>query len=102
MENELLPLALLLLLQMVMGIVATSVINKFTGMPWLLSSRGEPKDFAGTSGGRMDRARNNGFEAIVVFAPTVLVLVALGASTGTTVTAAWIFLLTQFVVGCRS
>ena len=88
MDTELLPLAALVGSQLVLGLVATYCVSRVTGAGWVLGSRGVDADLGGTLAGRMARARVNGFEAIVYFAPIVFLLEAGDGSTVTTVTAA--------------
>lgn len=92
MANELLPLSLLILLQLFLGLLATLAVARETGMAWLFSSRGDLPGFRDTFGGRLDRARANGFEALILFAPLCLMLGLSGGSTPATVACAWIFL----------
>lgn len=97
MENELLPLAILIALQLIMGLLTTAIIGKFTGSDWLLSSRGKEVDYRATLADRLERARNNGFEAIILFAPIVVILVMTSASNSSTVAAAWVYVIARTV-----
>ena len=90
--TELLPLSLLILVQLIMGLVATLAVGKAVGLNWLYSSRSEHADYRNSLEGRLDRARNNGFEALIVFAPLCLLLALSGSSTTSTVLSAWVFL----------
>lgn len=91
MTPEIAALAVLVLMQMILGLVATGCVGNETGNAWLFSSRSEAKDFRATLGGRMDRARNNGFEAITLFAPVALALAVSGQANGATAVAAWVY-----------
>lgn len=91
MGSEITALTVLILMQMVGGLVATAAVGQVVGTQWLLSSRNDEVSYRGSVGGRLDRARSNGFEAIILFAPAVLILTVTGTSTQSTVTAAWVF-----------
>lgn len=91
MTPELTALAVLILMQMILGLAATAFVSKEVGNAWLFSSRNEAKEYRATLGGRMERARNNGFEAIALFAPLALALAVSGTATSATATAAWVY-----------
>jgi len=97
MSGELLALAVLILLQMAFSLVATAAVGQITGTKWLLGSRGETKGYSNTFAGRLDRARSNGFEALILFTPTVFVIWASGHSTSISVNAAWVFVVARVV-----
>ncbi|MEO1562850.1 MAG: MAPEG family protein [Pseudomonadota bacterium] len=93
--SELLPLSLLILVQLILGLGATLAVGKAVGLNWLYSSRSENADYRNSLGGRLDRARNNGFEALILFAPLCLLFAFSGSSTTSTVLAAWVFLVAR-------
>lgn len=55
--TEILPLAVLVLMQLLMGLVATAAVGKSAGVAWLLSSRREAITYRQSLGGRLDRSR---------------------------------------------
>lgn len=91
MTSEVTALTVLVLLQMIFGLVATAFIGQKTGVGWLLGSRGSQPDYRAGLAGRMERARNNGFEALTLFAPTVFIVMSSGAASDLTANAAWTF-----------
>jgi uncharacterized MAPEG superfamily protein len=92
MTPELTALATLVVVQIVFGFAVTGLVSTRTGTGYLLSSR-EQADVDLSSGlvGRMHRARVNGFEALVYFTPTVVVVELSGAATPATAALAWAF-----------
>ena len=97
METEIVPLAALIIWQLVLGLWATSVIGMHVGSDWLLSSRGTAPEFRDSLAGRLDRARSNGFEAITLFAPIALALAVTETSTASTILCAWAYLVARVV-----
>jgi len=101
MAGELQALGILVLIQMAYGLIAAAAIGRTTGTNWLLSSRETLPDYRKGLAGRMERARNNGFEALAVFTPAVAIVAISGSSSATTVTAAWVFVAARIVYfGC--
>ena len=95
MQTELFPLALLILMQVVLGLVATYFVGRKNGVQFLFSSRGSEAALGDSLAGRLHRARANGFECITYFAPVALLLVVGDLSTPSTAAAAWIFLVAR-------
>ncbi len=97
MTSEVTALAVLVLLQMLFGLVATAFIGQKTGVGWLLGSRGSQPDYRAGLAGRMERARNNGFEALILFGATVYIVSSSGSASVLTANAAWTFVVVRFV-----
>lgn len=101
MRAELAALGVLLLIQVAQGVWAAAVIGRVTGAKWLLGSRENPPDYSRGLAGRLDRARSNGFEALIMFTPVVMLAVLSGQSSAFTAWAAWVFVAARVVyIGC--
>ena len=74
---------------------ATGMMTQL-GMGYLLSSRDEHRTVKGISG-RLDRALNNSITAMVLFAPAVLILTVMQATSNQTLLAAQAFLIARVV-----
>lgn len=97
MMTELAALGVAVLLQMVIGIAATVSVGQVAGADWLLSSRHKAVDFGGSLAGRVARARDNGFEALILFAAAVALVALSNASSHLTVQAAWTFVVARVI-----
>lgn len=95
--TELAALGVAVLFQMVLGILATVSIGQFAGADWLLSSRDKAVDFGSTAAGRLARARDNGFEALILFTAAVALVALSGASNDLTIQAAWAFVVARVI-----
>jgi uncharacterized MAPEG superfamily protein len=91
MTTELAALGVAVLFQMVLGILATVSIGQVAGADWLLSSREKAVDFGTTAAGRLARARDNGFEALILFTAAVAMVALTSSSSDLTIQAAWTF-----------
>ncbi|UWR21701.1 MAPEG family protein [Sulfitobacter sp. S190] len=91
--QALIAYALLVLLTIVWQ--ATGALGQF-GITYLMSARDEGRVATGVSG-RVERAMGNSITAMVLFAPAVLLIVALDASTPASRLAAIAFLIARIV-----
>ena len=91
MSGELAALGALVVMHMIFSLIATAAIGQKTGTAWLLSSRSAEQDYHNSMAGRLDRARSNGFEALILFIPAILLVEATNSTSSLTVYAAWIF-----------
>ena len=66
------------------------------GVSYLLSARDEARSASGTTA-RLDRAQNNAIQAMVLFAPAILILAIKGAFSDTTILAAQVFLIARVI-----
>lgn len=97
MTTELAALGVAVLFQMVLGILATVAIGQVAGTDWLLSSRHKAADLGSTAAGRLARARDNGFEALILFTAAVALVSLSAASNDLTIKAAWTFVLARVI-----
>lgn len=95
--TELAALGMAVLFQMVIGIAATVAIGRVAGADWLLSSRHTAAELGSSAAGRLARARDNGFEALILFTAAVALVVLSNASSGLTVQAAWTFVVARVI-----
>ena len=79
---------LLTILQLFAAVIAAQMQ---VGLPYLLSPRDTAINLTGIAG-RLQRASNNMFTALTLFAPAILLLHAQGGFTATTLLAAQVFL----------
>jgi uncharacterized MAPEG superfamily protein len=101
MTSELASLGVLVLVQMALGLWTQAMVGKVTGTKWLLSSRETARDHRQGIAGRLDRAQRNGYEALILFTPAVVLVVLSGQSTTLTAYAAWAFVVARLIyVGC--
>ena len=88
MTPELTVLALLGLWHAVTLSAYAVAANLQVGTGYALSSRDEARRLTGLAG-RLQRALQNGTEALVFFAPAALIVAVTGQSTGVTAACAW-------------
>lgn len=91
MTPELLVLTLALLLQVVQYLLLSVTANLQLGPRYTTSPRDEPRPLTGIPG-RLLRALNNHFEALILFAPAVLLVTLTDQSTPFTAACAWTYL----------
>jgi len=91
MTPELLVLTLALLLQVVQYVLLSVTANLQLGTRYTTSPRDEHKPLTGIPG-RLLRALNNHFEALILFTPAVLIVTLTGQSGGFTAACAWVYL----------
>ena len=96
MTPELTVLALAVLLQVGQYMIFSITANLQVGVGYALSPRDEHRPLTGLAG-RLERTLRNHFEALMLFAPVVLVVTASGQSSGLTATCAWLFLAARVV-----
>ncbi len=97
MTSELTALGALVLVHMVLGLAAAVCIGQITGSKWLLGSRDTLPDYRKGLAGRLERARNNGFEALILFTPAVAMVTLSGTASTMTGYAAWTFVATRVI-----
>ncbi len=91
MPPELTILALAALLQFAQLAITVVLSDLQTGLAYGAGPRDQPRPLTGLAG-RMDRALANHYQALLLFAIAVLVLIHSGGSSPLTTTAAWIYL----------
>ncbi|WP_238364073.1 MAPEG family protein [Mesobacterium pallidum] len=91
MTPELTALCLALLLQIAQFTIYSVTAQMQVGPKAALSPRDRQIELTGTAG-RAQRALNNHFEGLTLFAPAALIIGLTGQSTGYTATLAWIYL----------
>ncbi|MEE4361274.1 MAG: MAPEG family protein [Pseudomonadales bacterium] len=91
MATELQVLALAGLLQVVQLFLMAVPVNLQLGVTWTGGPRDEPREARGLAG-RLKRAFDNHFEALILFTIAVLVVVLGERSTGFTAACAWTYL----------
>lgn len=93
MTPELTALALSGLLQVVLFVLFAAPANLELGAKYTTSPRdtAPPRPLSARTG-RMQRALNNGFEALILFTLAVVVVTLSGQSSALTQTCAWVFL----------
>lgn len=94
MTSELTVLTLAALLQVVQFVLYSVTAQRQVGSAYAASPRDEPRELTGTAG-RLQRALNNHFEALILFGIAVTVITQSGQSTGYTATCAWIYLIAR-------
>ncbi len=92
MTPELTALALAALLQVVQFVIFAVPANIELGPRYTAGPRDAPHKPLTRITGRLQRALNNHFEALILFAIAVLVVTAGGQSTAVTQTCAWVYL----------
>ena len=73
----------------------SGAISQF-GVSYLLSARDEARSASGTTA-RLDRAQNNAIQAMVLFAPAILILAVKGTFSDTSLIAAQVFLIARVI-----
>ena len=91
MTPELLVLTLAALLQMAQFLLYSVLANLQVGPGYAMSPRDTPRQLTG-SAGRAQRALNNHFEGLILFAIAALLIAQTGQSTAVTQAAAWTYL----------
>ncbi len=91
MPPELLVLALAALLQFGQYVVFSITANLQVGLGYSTSPRDEDRPLTGTAG-RLERALQNHFEGLTLFAIAVVVVTLSGNSSGFTAFCAWAYL----------
>jgi uncharacterized MAPEG superfamily protein len=91
MTPELLALTLAALLQTLQFAAYSIAANRQVGPKYAAGSRDEPRQLTGTAG-RLQRALNNHFEALILFTIAVLVITLTDQSTPFTAACAWTYL----------
>jgi uncharacterized MAPEG superfamily protein len=91
MTPELTVLVLAALLQMGQIILYSTLANRQVDMDYALSPRDTPRQLTGIAG-RAQRAMNNHFEGLILFAIAALVIHATGQSSALTTACAWAYL----------
>src|SRR6056297_1719962 len=94
MPIELKILGLAALLQCVQLILMAVPVNRQLGVDYTAGPRDEPRQATGTAG-RLVRAYNNHFEALVLFAIAVLVVLLGEGGDRATATCAWVYLVAR-------
>jgi uncharacterized MAPEG superfamily protein len=93
---ELQVLGLAALLQVLQMVLMAIFVNLQLGVRYTAGSRDDPKTPTGTAG-RLMRAYNNHFEALVLFTIAVLVIVIGDRSNPTTEACAWVYLVARLL-----
>ena len=91
MTSELLVLTLAALLQCAQFLAYSVAANRQVGPRYAMSPRDEPRQLTGVAG-RLQRALNNHFEALILFTIAVVVVTFLKVSTPFTAFCAWVYL----------
>lgn len=91
MTTELTALALAAILQAGQIFLAAIVMNTDIGADWNVGPRDSQPEFSAMTG-RLRRAVNNHFEALVFFTIAVVVISISGKGNGLTAVAAWVYL----------
>jgi len=91
MTPELTALAVAALLQSVQIVLAGAAMNRDVGLAWNASPRDSEPEFSALTG-RLRRAVNNHFEALILFTIAVVVVTLSGAAGALTAVCAWIYL----------
>lgn len=91
MTTELTILALAAILQAGQIFLAAIVMNADVGADWNVGPRDSHPEFSAMTG-RLRRAVNNHFEALVFFTIAVVVISMSGKGNGLTAVAAWVYL----------
>ena len=91
MTPELIVLALAALLQMAQFLLYSVLANLQVGPGYAMSPRDTPRQLTGTAG-RAQRALNNHFEGLILFAIATLLIAQTGQSSAVTQAAAWTYL----------
>lgn len=88
---ELTALALAALLQSAQIFLAGAAMNRDVGVAWNAGPRDTPAEFSPLTG-RLRRATDNHFEALISFTIAVLVVSLSGTASGLTAACAWLYL----------
>ncbi len=91
MPAELTVLALAALLQAVQYVMYSVAANRQVGVDYALGPRDEGRALTGVAG-RLQRALNNHFEALILFAIAVMVLTLFKITTPVSAACAWAYL----------
>ena len=91
MTPELTVLALAVILQFGQIMLAARVMNRDVGAAWNAGPRDDQPEFSPLTG-RLRRAVNNHFEALILFTVAVLVVTLSGKASALTATCAWLYL----------
>lgn len=91
MTTELTVLALAALWQVVQLGLAGASMNRDVGPRWNAGPRDDQPQFSARTG-RLRRAANNHFEALVLFTIAVVLVMQSGTASGLTATCAWLYL----------
>ena len=91
MTPEVAALALAALLQSVQIVLAAAAMNRDAGVAYNAGPRDIPAEFSALTG-RLRRATDNHFEALISFTIAVLVVTLSGAASGLTAACAWLYL----------
>lgn len=91
MTAELTALTLAALFQAVQFLAYSVTAQRQVGTGYALSPRDTPRVLSGLAG-RLQRAMNNHFEALILFAIAALVIAVSGQSSDFTAACAWVFL----------
>ncbi len=97
MTTELTMLALAILLHMALIGVYSVRANRELGSRYPLSPRDRPPPEMSATLSRIQRAMNNSFESLVMFAPAVLIVVLAGQSTAVTAAASVVSLIARLL-----
>jgi uncharacterized MAPEG superfamily protein len=96
MATELQVLGYAALLQFVQFVLMAVPVNLQLGVSYTAGARDEQREPSGLAG-RLFRAMNNHFEALLLFTIAVLVVVLGNASTPLTEQAAWVYLIARIL-----
>ena len=91
MTPELTVLALAVILQFGQIMLAARVMNRDVGAAWNAGPRDDQPEFSPLTG-RLRRAVNNHFEALILFTVAVLVVTLSGKASALTATCGWLYL----------
>jgi uncharacterized MAPEG superfamily protein len=96
MTPELTVLALAALWQAVQIVLAGASMNRDAGLDWNAGPRDTEQAFSNLTG-RLRRAVDNHFEALVFFTIAVVVVTLSGSASALTATCAWIYLAARII-----
>ncbi|OWY04253.1 MAPEG family protein [Thioclava sp. IC9] len=97
MTPELTVLILAILLHLGLMVAYSVKANTELGTKYPVSPRDKAPPPISTLLGRLQRAMNNSFEGLILFAPVALVIGLTGQSSAATVAFAWIFLIARLL-----
>lgn len=96
MPIELKILGYAVLLQALHFLLLAVLVNRQLGMKYTGGPRDTPEEIKGIAG-RIFRAHDNHFEALILFSIAVLIVTVGAASTAVTQTCAWMYLLSRIL-----